>query len=105
MKTPAIFDELFKRVNFFRKGFRIHLEKKPETEEEIMFEIGNYQCDRPENYSFIKGDSGLVMIREGIEYQIEVIEFRRTLLFPQPKFGVVAGTWVIDVTEIKKRLP
>ncbi len=101
MNAPVIFDELLKRLNFFRKGFRIHLEKKPETKEEIMFEIDNYQSNRSEKYSFINRDNELTLIRQGIKYQVEVIEFRRTLLFPQPKFGVVAGTWIIDVTEIK----
>ncbi len=75
--------------------------KKPDSEEEIMFEIDNYQCTRKEEYSFFKEDGELRLKRDGIIYKIEVIEAQRCLFYPRPRMGSVLGTWVIDVTEIK----
>ncbi len=100
-KNINIFSELKDKLNIFTKGFRIHLIEKPKTDEEIMFEIDNYQVTRKEKYRFFKENGELRMERDNIFYKIEVIETQRTLLHPQPKFGIIAGTWVIEVTEIK----
>lgn len=97
-----LFEELIDKLNIFKKGFRVHLIDKPKTDEEILFEIDKYQKYREEKYRYFKKNKKLMMERNGKNYKIEVIETRRTLLYPQPKLGTIAGTWVIEVTEVKK---
>jgi hypothetical protein len=101
-QTTTIWNELKDRINIFAKGFRILLLEKPKTDEDILFKIDEYQKNREEKYRYFKEDDELRMERENVIYKIEVIETVRTLFYPQPKLGTVAGTWVIEVTEIRR---
>lgn len=101
-QTITIWGELKDRLNILTKGFRILLLEKPKTKEEILFEIDEYQKKREEKYRYFEENNELRMERDNIIYKIEVIETVRTLFYPQPKLGTIAGTWVIEVTEIRK---
>jgi len=82
-----------------KKGFRIHVEAKPKTTEEIMALVDEYQKDRGEEYRFFKKDEKLMMERKGITYKIEVVEAHVSLFAINP-VGTIAGTWIVDVTKI-----
>ncbi|UUV19749.1 hypothetical protein NRK67_10065 [Fusobacteria bacterium ZRK30] len=101
-QTITIWGELKDRLNILTKGFRILLLEKPKTKEDILFEIDEYQKNREEKYRYFEENNELRMERDNIIYKIEVMETVRTLFYPQPKLGTIAGTWIIEVTEIRK---
>ena len=93
-------------VHFFDKGFKIYVEKKPKTDEEIMVHLKAYAESREEKITHYKKEERLFIEREGITYEIEVDRTNisgHAFLGAGVAIGATATPWVIIATEVKDR--
>lgn len=92
-------------IHFFDKGFKIHVEKKPKTDEAIIAELTTYAESREEKITHYKKDGVLFMERNGNIYEIEVDRTNlsgHAFLGAGVAWGASATPWVIIATEVKK---
>ncbi len=93
-------------VHLFDKGFKIYVEKKPRTDEEIILELTAYAESREEKIIHYKKDGRLFIERNGTAYEIEVDRTNisgHAFLGAGVAWGATATPWVIIATEVKKR--
>lgn len=92
-------------LHYFDKGFKIYVEYKPKTDEELIFELTAYAKEREEKITYYKKDGILFLEKNGITYSIEVDKTNisgHAFLGAGVAWGASATPWVIIATEVKK---
>ena len=92
-------------VHLFDKGFKIYVEKKPRTDEDIILELTDYAESREEKIIHYKKGGRLFIERDGTAYEIEVDRTNisgHAFLGAGVALGASATPWVIIATEVKE---